>query len=285
MIFVDIRCQVVETWLALYHYHLPVALSHTNLVGLVKLPVEVVVVLLLGILAQEGRSDGDSVETITCQLLVGIALGEVLDSGKVAEGWHQVVEGKLGIIYAACLDVLWPPGDERDADAALVALALQALQLAVATEELWIGAALLVRTVIRGKDYHGILVETLLLQFGEDFAYILVKTGNHSGKLGVGMNHGVVSGTFLSAPGLVLEELLLIVLQDGILRLSQFGMRQGIGEEAYEWMLTVLTVNPLQCLVVDDAGRILVALEIVLAEHRILNVLLHDFSYHSGISL
>ena len=250
-----------------------------------ELPVEIVVVLLFGILAQEGRSDGDSVETITCQFLVGIALGEVLDSGKVAEGWHQVVEGKLGIIYAARLDVLRPPGNERDADAALVALALQALQLAVATEELWIGAALLVRTVIRGKDHHGILVETLLLQLGEDFAYILVKTGNHSGKLGVGMNHGVVSGTFLSAPGLVLEELLLIVLQDGILRLSQFGMRQGIGEEAYERMLAVLTVNPLQCLVVDDAGRILVALEIVLAEHRILNVLFHDVSYHSGISL
>ena len=99
------------------------------------------------------------------------------------------------------------------------------------------------------------------------------------------MNHGVVSGIFPTAPGLVLEELLLIVLQDGILRLSQFGMRQGIGEEAYEWMLTVLTVNPFQCLVVDDAGRILVALEIILAEHRILDVLLHDFSYHSRISL
>ena len=54
MIFVDIRCQVVETWLALYHYHLPVALSHANLVGLVEFPVEIVVVLLLGILAQKG---------------------------------------------------------------------------------------------------------------------------------------------------------------------------------------------------------------------------------------
>ena len=162
MVFVDIRCQVVETWLALYHYHLPVALSHANLVGLVELPVEVVVVLLFGILAQKGRSDGDSVETITCQLLVGVALGEVLDSGKVAEGWHQVVEGKLGVVYAARLDMLRPPGDERDADSALVTLALQALQLAVATEELWISAALLVRTVVRGKDHHGVLVETLL---------------------------------------------------------------------------------------------------------------------------
>lgn len=148
MVFVDIGSQIIEPRFAFYYHQFPVALSHANLVGLVKLPVEIVVVLLLGILAQEGRSDGDSIETITCQLLVGIALGEVLDSGKVAEGWHQVVEGKLGIIYAARLDVLRPPGDERDADAALVALALQALQLAVATEELWIGAALFVRTVI-----------------------------------------------------------------------------------------------------------------------------------------
>ena len=150
-------------------------------------------VLLLGILAQKGRSDGNTVEAVASQLLVGVALGKVLDSGKVAEGWHQVVEGKLGVVYAACLDMLWPPGDEWDADSALVTLALQALQLAVATKEFWIGAAFLVRTVIRGKDYHGVLVEALLLQFGEYFAYILVKTGNHSGKLCVGMNHGVVS--------------------------------------------------------------------------------------------
>ena len=180
--------------------------------------------------------------------------------------------------------MFWPPGNEWNTDTSFIALAFQSFQLSIATEELWVGAALLVRTVIRGKDHHGVLVETLLFQLGEDFAYILVKTGNHSGKLGVGMNHGVVSGIFPTAPGLVLEELLLIVLQDGILRLSQFGMRQGIGEEAYEWMLTVLTVDPLQCLVVDDAGRILVALEIVLAKHRILDVLLHDVSHHRRIS-
>lgn len=80
--------------------------------------------------------------------------------------------------------MLWPPGDEWDSMPP-VALALSSLQFSVATEELRIGAAFLVRTVIRGKDDHGVLVEALLLQFGEDFAYILVKTGNHSGKLWV----------------------------------------------------------------------------------------------------
>ncbi len=67
---------------------------------------------------------------------------------KVAEGWHQVVEGKLGIVHRSCLDMLWPPGDEWYADAALVALALQAFQLAVATEELRVSTALFVRSVI-----------------------------------------------------------------------------------------------------------------------------------------
>ena len=62
-------------------------------------------------------------------------------------------------------------------------------------------------------------------------------------------------------------------------------MWQGIGKESYERMLAILLVNPLQSLVVDDAGRILLALEIVLAEHRVLDILLHDFSYHSRISL
>ena len=62
-------------------------------------------------------------------------------------------------------------------------------------------------------------------------------------------------------------------------------MRQGIGKESYERMFLILSVNPFQCLVVDDAGRILLALEIVLAEHRVLDILLHDFSYHSRISL
>ena len=158
-----------------------------------KFPVEVFVVLLLGILAQKGRSDGNTVEAVASQLLVGVALGKVLDSGKVAEGWHQVVEGKLGVVYAACLDMLWPPGDEWDADSALVTLALQALQLAVATKEFWIGAAFFVRSIIRCKDDNGIFVKSFLLQFCENFTYILVQTSNHSGKLGMGMHHRIVS--------------------------------------------------------------------------------------------
>ena len=64
-----------------------------------------------------------------------------------------------------------------------------------------------------------------------------------------------------------------------------FLMGDVLGKESYERMLIILLVNPFQSLVVDDAGRILLALEIVLAEHRVLDILLHDFSYHSRISL
>ena len=70
VVFVNIRSQVVEVRLAFYYYHLPVALSHANLVGLMKFPVEVFVVLLLGILAQKGRSDGNTVEAVASQLPV-----------------------------------------------------------------------------------------------------------------------------------------------------------------------------------------------------------------------
>ena len=61
-------------------------------------------------------------------------------------------------------------------------------------------------------------------------------------------------------------------------------MRQGIGKESYERMFLILSVYPFQCLVVDDAGRILFALEIILAEHRMLDVLFHHLSYHRCIS-
>ena len=61
-------------------------------------------------------------------------------------------------------------------------------------------------------------------------------------------------------------------------------MRQGIGKESYERMFLILSVNPFQCLVVDDAGRILFALEIILAEHRMLDVLFHYLSYHRCVS-
>ena len=148
MVFVDIGSQIIEPRLAFYYHQFPVTLSHANLVGFVKFPVQVIVMFLLCILAQKGRSDRDSVETITSQLSVGITLGKVSDASQIAESRQQVVKGKLGIVHRSCLDMLRPPGDKWYADAAFVALAFQTFQLTVATEELRVGTTFFMWSVI-----------------------------------------------------------------------------------------------------------------------------------------
>ena len=151
VILVQVGGEVVQAWLALHHYQLPVATTHGYLVGLVELPVEVFVLQLLGIVAEKCRSNGKSVEAIARELAVGVALAEVLHAGEVAERRHEVVEGELQVAHLACLHVSGPPCYERNAYAALVALALESAQFAVASEEFGIGAALLVRSVVGGE--------------------------------------------------------------------------------------------------------------------------------------
>ena len=65
-------------------------------VGFVKFPVQVIVMFLLCILARKGRSDRDSVETITSQLSVGITLGKVSDASQIAESRQQIVKRQTG---------------------------------------------------------------------------------------------------------------------------------------------------------------------------------------------
>ena len=81
VVLVQIGGEVVQARLALYDNQLPVATAHSNLVGLVELPVEMVVLQLLGIVAEERRSDGESVEAVARELAVGVALAEVLHAG------------------------------------------------------------------------------------------------------------------------------------------------------------------------------------------------------------
>ena len=158
-----------------------------------ELPVEVFVLQLLGIVAEKCRSNGKSVEAIARELAVGVAFTEVLHAGEVAERRHEVVEGELQVAHLACLHVSGPPRYERNAYAALVALALESAQFAVASEEFGVGAALLMRSVVGGEDDERVLVESLLAQLCYHLANVLIETGYHSGKLGVGMLHGVVA--------------------------------------------------------------------------------------------
>ena len=55
-------------------------------------------------------------------------------------------------------------------------------------------------------------LQELVVQLGEDFAHILVQSGNHSRKLCMGMNRSVVSRIFPSAPGFIGKELFLVIL-------------------------------------------------------------------------
>ena len=180
--------------------------------------------------------------------------------------------------------MFWPPGNEWNTDTSFVALAFQSFQLSIASEEFRIGSSFFVGSVIGCKDDDGVLVKSFLLEFCENFAHILVQSGNHSSKLGMGMYHGVVSRIFPSSPGFVVEKFLLVVLYDRIFWLCQLGMWKGIGEETCKRMLGILLVDPFQCFVVNDAGRILITLEVVFAKHRILDVLFHHFSHYSRIS-
>lgn len=70
-----------------------------------------------------------------------------------------------------------------------------------------------------------------------------------------------------------MKELFLVFLQDRVVGLYQFGMRQGVRQEAVERLFAVLLVEPFQCLLVNQVGRILRTLEIVFAAHRVADII------------
>ena len=249
-----------------------------------ELPVEEVVRLLCRVIPQQGGGEGDAVEAVAFQFLVQVFLRETLVAHQLAERRHNVVEGQLMVVHGAGFHLARPTDDERDADAAFVALALQAPQLAVASEECRVGPAFFVRTVVTAENHNRILVETFFLQLGQDFAHVGIQSVNHAGKLGVSMVAGIVAGTGLSAPGLVFKEFLLVFLQEGVVGLGQFGVRKSIGEETVKRLGSVLLVEPFQGLAVDDVGRVLRTLEVVIATHRVADVVFQDDAGHGRVA-
>ena len=284
VVLMDVFCQVVEVGNTLLYHHLPVAHAETNLVGFVELPVEEVVCLLCLVISQQGRGERDAVEAVTFQFLVQVLLGEALVAHQFAEGRHDVVESQLMVVYLTGFHLSRPAYDERDADTSFVALAFQAAQLAVASEECRVGTAFFVRTVVTAEDDDGILVEPFFFQLGQDFAHVGIQSADHAGKLGMCVHALVVTGTGLSAPGLVFKELFLIFLQDRVVGLYQFGMRQGVRQEAVERLFAVLLVEPFQCLLVNQVSRILRTLEIVFAAHRVADVVFQNHAADGRIT-
>ena len=161
VVFVDVGGQVIQAWHAAYHHQLPVAHAQAYLVRFVEFPVEEVVLGLPFVLSQQGGGEGDAVEAVAFELLVEVFLGELLVADELAEGGHHVVEGQLVVIDLSALDVSGPPGDEGHADASFVALAFQAAQLAVASEECRVRTAFLVGAVVAAEDDGGVLVQPL----------------------------------------------------------------------------------------------------------------------------
>ena len=212
MIFVNVRCQVVEMRFSFLHNQFPVAHTHTNLVCLMKFPIQEVMLLLLVVLPQHCRSERDTVEAIALQLLVQILFGEFLVAYQLAERRHHVVKSQLVVVYRTGRYMSRPAYNKGNTDTAFVALTFQSAQLTVASEKFRIGTTFLVRAVVAAEDDQCILVKSLLLQFGQNLAHIGVQTSNHTRKFGMCMHHGIITRTFATAPRLVHEKLLLISL-------------------------------------------------------------------------
>ena len=166
----------------------------------------------------------------------------------------------------------------------LVTLTLQSLQFAVASEEFGVSTSLFVRTIVGGKEDDGVLVKPLLAKLVEDLAHILVKTGYHGSKMGMGVGYRVVTRVFPTAPCFVVKELFLVALQKRVVRLCELGVWQGVGQETNKGLRGILTVEPLQRLVVYYMCRVLLSLEILFAKHGVLYVLLQDLAHHGCVA-
>ena len=216
-----------------FHYHhFPVAHTYTNLICFMELPIQEIMFLLLFIFSQQGRNKRNAIETIAFQLLVQVLFREFLIANQFTECRHDIVESQLMVIHCSGFHMSRPAYNERYPDTTFQTLALQATQFAVTAEEFWIRSPFFVRAVIATENNNRILVQSLLFQFRQNFTYILVQTGNHTGKFGMRMDNRIVTRTFASSPCLVYKKFFLVTLKNGIVGLSKFGMRKCISKES-----------------------------------------------------
>ena len=173
--------------------------------------------------------------------------------------------------------------DEGHADTALVGGALGAFQEAIVIEPCWIGSALLVRTIVRGEDYQGVFVQTLLLEFVKDFAHLCIQTAHHGCKLGMLAIIAIIPRAEASTISAVLAcKSGLVLVQKTVLWLPQFGMGQRVGKDSQEGLLARLAVYPLQGILVDEVAGILLSVFIILvsSNHALVLNVLHECIHH-----
>ena len=112
------------------------------------------------------------------------------------------------------------------------------------------------RAVVGSEDHHGVFVKSFLFQQIKDFAHLLVKSGDHAGKLCVGNVGRIVARTLVTSEFTLLAfaELVAVSLENGVVGLQQFSMGQGVGEYSQERFVGALTVNPFQRFLMDQVG-------------------------------
>ena len=211
-----------------------------------------IVLLLLVVLTHEGVVERESVINVLVVALIGF--GEILDASHIAKSGQHIVEGQLVVVHFAGCHFARPAHDEGDADAAFVGGAFQSLEQAIAVEESGVCSTLFVRTIVGGENHDGIFVHTLRFEFGNDFTHHKVQARNHSGKLCVCLFRAVIAVVHLTAEGVLLAEMIFIGLQQTVVGLLQFGVGQGVGEDAQEGLVFRLFVEPSHRLLVDEVG-------------------------------
>ena len=283
VVFVEVVGQVVKSALAALDHQFPIAHADTEHISFVEFPVEGIVVLLCLVVAGEGGINGEAVVDVALVVLVG--LGEVANAGHVAEGGQEIVESKLQVRDFAGLDLTGPAHDEGNTDTAFVSGTFESLEKSVAVEEGGIGSTLLVRSVVGGEDHDGVLVQALLLEFIENLSDVGVESSDHGRKLRMGNLGAVVAVAKLACELVLLAEMVLVGEEDAIFGLREFGVREGVGEDAKEGLRTALLVEPFHGLVVDEIGGVLRALGVVgLCGHAVLDVFLEDNAVRLGVA-
>ena len=202
----------------------------------------------------------------------------------IAERGHKVVEGERQVALAAGPYAPWPSYDERYTYAPFVGAALQSPELAVVVEERGVGTALFVRAVVAGEDEHRVVCQSALVEQLHYLAHVSVEPRDHGCELCVRLWCGVVARRVVPAECAFGQETSAESLQQRIVGLPEFGMRQRVGENPEERLARPLLSQPRHGPLVYEVGAVLSSAVVVRAEHCVLNVLLQHFAHHGRVA-
>ena len=110
------------------------------------------------------------------------------------------------------------------------------------------------RTIVGGEDKEGVVRQSPLLQLGHYLPHLHIKARNHSRKLCMGTRRGIVARSFVATKRFLFSKDVPVMLKQGVLGLTKFGMRQSIGEDAKERFVGLLAVEPGESLTMNDIG-------------------------------